>query len=57
MVSGVVLKMFLRKLISLIVVLQLVLLIVADLNDENDGDLVVDEGFIDHLIKVCTQNI
>lgn len=39
--------MLLRKFFSLIVVLQLVLLVVADLNDENDGDLAVDEGFID----------
>lgn len=54
--SVVVLKMLLRKSISLIVVLQLVLLCVADLNDENDGDLAVDEGF-NNLIKVCTQNI
>ena len=35
-----------RKLISLIVVLQIVLFVVADLNDENDGDLTLDEGFI-----------
>lgn len=40
-------KMVPRKLISLLVVLQIVLLVVADLNDENDGDLILDEGFID----------
>lgn len=44
--SGGVSKMIPRKLISLILVLQIVLLVVADLNDENDGDLTLDEGFI-----------
>lgn len=39
--------MFLRKFISLIVILQLVLFVVANLNDENDGDIAVDEGFIE----------
>lgn len=39
--------MFVRKFISLIVILQLVLFVVANLNDENDGDIAVDEGFIE----------